>query len=369
MIRNLTRAGLLAASALAISAVPASANHTFATTLSTTKLEPLTGGARYEAWAIKGERKLSGGFISAAAGGGERRSVVNFPINPRSADAIAITIEPANDTDPGPSATVVLSGSVTSQGADLRFPVDLSGIAGSAILATPTDNDVNTNNDAAGLWFVDLSSGAPRPALKLPALPAGWVWEGWGVTQGNPLTTGRFTDAARPDGFNGFSGTQGGPPLPGEDFVRNLPAAITGPVNLADGNSRAVLTIEPDQAGVDPTGAGPFFVRPLKHQIPAGQAIRTSFTLGRDISEVPSGSVSFGARISSSYKGWGVVSPDNGASAASAWRWSNASGWRAAIRPTGQQVYVYPYAQGWSWTWTASTGWLAMRTNALSSLG
>jgi hypothetical protein len=54
-----------------------------------------------------------------------------------------------------------------------------------------------------------------------------------------------------------------------------------------------VLTIEPDLAGIDPTGAGPFSIKPLKGAIPVGQADHVSVELGRDLSEVPTGTARF----------------------------------------------------------------------------
>jgi hypothetical protein len=211
-------------------------------------------------------------------------------VEPAIAEAVVVTIEPLRDPDPAPSGIVVLTGEAGEQDARLSFPVDLNSVAGSFVLATPTDSDAS--NEAAGIWFLD-PAGGPGPSLTLPDLPAGWVWEGWGVTQGAPLTTGRFSSASDADLTAPFSGPVAAPPFPGEDFLQNLPAGVTAPVNLANGSSMAVISIEPDLKGVDPTGEGPFAVKPLKAAIPAGVADHQPVVFALDLSEVPSGVARF----------------------------------------------------------------------------
>jgi hypothetical protein len=262
--------------------------------LSVTQLAPLDGSF-YEVWVVKGPRKYSAGSFNVSPGGAlvdgfGHRARFFSPIAPSTADAVVVTIEPMPDADPGPSGIVILAGDPGRHLARLSFPVDLSSIGGSFILATPTDS-VSTN-ETAGIWFLDPAAG-PGPSLELPALPPGWVWEAWGVTQGTPLSTGRFISASGADSMAPFSGPNPGPPFPGEDFLTNLPAGIAAPVNLADGSSLAVLTIEPDLAGIDPTGAGPFSIKPLKGAIPVGQADHVSVELARDLSEVPTGTARF----------------------------------------------------------------------------
>jgi len=101
------------------------------------------------------------------------------------------------------------------------------------------------------------------------------------------------TSASGADSAAPFSGPNAGPPFPGEDFLANLPSGVSAPVNLADGSSLAVLTIEPNLGGADPTGAGPFSIKPLKSMIAAGQADHASVGMERDLSEVPSGTARF----------------------------------------------------------------------------
>src|SRR5262249_31984693 len=153
------------------------------------------------------------------------------------ATAIVITIEPSGDTDDVPSATHYLAGPVSGTSAALSVAApqalanDFRSASGVYILATPTDQD-NTN-ELSGLWFLDLSRGSPAAGLVLPALPAGWKYEGWAVVGGRPLSTGRFISASGPDEAAPFSGPLPGPPFPGEDWLRNAPTGLTFPLDLA----------------------------------------------------------------------------------------------------------------------------------------
>lgn len=262
--------------------------------LSLSGVEPLSLG-HYEGWAIFGDDKVSTGKFNVADDGSlvslSGSPLSSFEADASGSDMIVITIEPEGDTDAIPSGIVLLAGSLSGSTAALSFPIDLSGVAGGYILATPTDDDTDTTNDVAGLWFLDPGAG-PGPALTLPTLGEGWVWEGWGVTQGTPLSSGRFTDVASADLAAPFSGAGSGPPFPGEDFLNNLPGGVTPPVNLADGASTIVLSLEPDLNGVDPTGDAPFAIKPLVHGVPENLADHTLTGMDQNLGTVPSGSAS-----------------------------------------------------------------------------
>ena len=272
---------------------PASTAGTAEVALSLNGLEPLAAG-HYEGWAVTGDVKLSTGKFAIAADGslvgldGAPIDVFSTDGDAAAADTFVLTIEPDGDVDDQPSGIIVLVGPLTAGVAALSFPVDLGGVLGGYILATPTDDD--DTNDVAGLWFLDPSG--PSAALDVPALPAGWVYEGWGVTQGTPLSTGRFSTPDGPDAAAPYSGPNDGPPFPGEDFLTNLPASITAPVNLADGSSLVVLSVEPDMSGVDPTGDGPFSIKPLVASVPSGLADHTLTALGANFGSVPTGAAS-----------------------------------------------------------------------------
>jgi len=100
----------------------------------------------------------------------------------------------------------------------------------------------------------------------LPALGAGWTYEGWVVdTSGGapmPYSTGTFAMA---DGFDSdMAGPMGGgPAFPGQDFV----AYQGGPVlDLASGDFAAVISIEP----VPDNSPMPFQLKPLAGMIAQG---------------------------------------------------------------------------------------------------
>jgi hypothetical protein len=289
MSRRVFQAAAAACAASVFAAgVAASAQATFPLRLSTQELARLDG-ARYELWVIEGGRKLSAGTFN---GDSTAHSFVS-PVDPAKADAIAVTIEPVPDPNPGPSATVVLLGKPSGHTARLRFPINLNRMSGSFLLATPTDAD--STDETAGVWFLHIAGKTKmKPSLALPQLPAaGWAWEGWGVTQKTPLSTGRFASARGADRSSPFSGPKAGPPFPGEDFLRNLPAGVSTPVTLDDGASMVVVTIEPDVRGVDPTGPAPFSIKPLVARVAAGARDHASIRLRRDLSTVPSGTARF----------------------------------------------------------------------------
>ncbi len=287
---------VIAAAAVFASGATSASSATSTLGLGLTGLEPL-GGGHYEGWAIFGEEKVSTGKFALASDGSlwtlDGQPIESFEVDRdlNGADMIVVTIEPDGDVDAVPSGIVVLAGPVSGAAAALAFPVNFASIAGSYILATPTDDD--DTNEVAGLWFLDPSG--PAAALSLPELPSGWVYEGWGVTQGTPLTSGRFLTAEGADMDAPFSGPNAGPPFPGEDFLANLPAAISGGVNLADGSSGIVISVEPYLDGTDPTGAAPFSIKPLVGEVPFGLADHTLTALGQNLGTVPSGLASIGA--------------------------------------------------------------------------
>jgi hypothetical protein len=253
----------------------------------TVKNLPALAGASYELWVIYGQRKLSAGKFNVGAGG-RIAGRLSSPRDPAEADLLAVTIEPRGDRNKAPSPTVILAGKPSSAGARLAFPINLKTVAGTFLLATPTDDD--DSNETAGIWFL---TPAMKASLRVPAAPAGWAWEGWGVFGETPLTTGRFSKAAGADRSAPFSGPKGGPPFPGEDFLRRLPRAVSAPADLADGNGQVVLTLEPDVRGTDPTGAPPFPIKPLVAKVPSGTRDHVSLRLQRDLSSLPSGSARF----------------------------------------------------------------------------
>lgn len=286
MRRLITLLGGVVALAVVAANAGASTAASFPLRLSATNLPQLTG-ARYEAWVVFGSQKVSAGKFDVTASGAVKDRLAS-PRDPGQADAIAISIEPRADRNRGPSSTIVLAGKPKGRTAKLAFPFDLRKVGGTYLLATPSDDD--TTNEAAGIWF---STTTGKASLRLPAAPAGWAWEGWGVTQGTPLSTGRFARVTGADRSAPFSGPNPVPALPGEDFVKELPSGLALPLNLADGSSLVVISLEPDQNGKDPTGPGPFTFKPLVGKVPAGLNDHVSRSLRRDLTGLPRGSVRF----------------------------------------------------------------------------
>ena len=129
----------------------------------------------------------------------------------------------------------------------------------------------------------DRTDAGPVAGLDIPELPAGWVYEGWVVIDGQPVSTGRFLDPTGPDDFGGFSGPLGNPPFPGEDFIVNAPDGLEFPLDLR-GAGTVVLTVEP----ADDDSPAPFPIRPLAAPVPAGLEVPGSVELGEGPG-VPSG--------------------------------------------------------------------------------
>ena len=92
----------------------------------------------------------------------------------------------------------------------------------------------------------------PTAALTLPALPAGWVYEGWVVDANGPISTGRFTaaDMADDDAGGPDAGPDGTPPFPGQDFIDPALSLV---------GLTAVISVEPE----DDDSPAPFAIKPL----------------------------------------------------------------------------------------------------------
>lgn len=237
--------------------------------LTFTGLETLGDAAVYEGWVIVDGAPVTTGRFNIDGGGNAIAEDGEGPVFRVAADldptAVVITIEPTVDPDPAPANAHVLAGDFVNGVADLTIShpaalgTDFATATGRYILGTPTDGD--GNNELSGVWFIDLPLA---PGLDLPELPAGWVYEGWAVIDGTPVTTGRFVDPADADDFDGFSGDQGGPSFPGEDFIQNAPAGVAFPTDLT--NATIVISVEPE---LDDSPA-PFALKPLVSEVADG---------------------------------------------------------------------------------------------------
>ena len=248
-------------------------------------LEPLQNGFHYEGWLIVDGSPVTTGKFNVDTEGnlvtleGEAVEGGSFAVGDEAANAnlVVLTIEPSGDTDTIPAATKYVGGELVDGVANLTINVgptlgsDFSDASGSYILATPTNGD--GSDETSGVWFLDLSEGSPAAGLNLPELPEGWEYEGWAVIDGQPISTGRFTDPAAADDFAGFSGEQAGPPFPGEDFLVNAPEGVSFPVDLS--GAPIVISVEPSP---DDSPA-PFAFKPLFGTAPEDAADHMTFNL------------------------------------------------------------------------------------------
>jgi hypothetical protein len=245
-------------------------------TLSFSNLPPLnemTEGL-YEGWAIIDGMPVSTGVFNVNGSGqpvmpGGGDVIPFFPVADSIglASSIKISLEPPGDVDPAPSGLIVLGGEVNSETTALSAAVPgldmLMTSAGSYILATPSDNATDPDNDDEGIWFLTMP-GPVAGLTNLPDLGPNWTYEGWvvDVSGGGPIpyTTGTFDMAAGIDSDEaGCMG--GGPPFPGQDFT----AFHCDPVlDLDSGDFAAVISIEP----VPDNSPAPFLFKPLAGMIP-----------------------------------------------------------------------------------------------------
>ena len=224
--------------------------------LSFNGLESLGAGFVYEGWLLVDGNPVSTGTFSVGAGGSLSTSM--FSVDQaalQAATKFILTIEPSPDSNPMPAATKYLAGDFMGNTASLSvgdaatLGNDFRSAAGGFILETPSTRAL-ANDYASGIWWFDPASHGP--SLMLPALPAGWMYEGWVVGPDGPVTTGRFTQAtgADSDGGGPGAGPDGTPPFPGQEF-------ITPPVSLI--GHAAVISIEPEPDN----SPGPFTLKPL----------------------------------------------------------------------------------------------------------
>lgn len=255
--------------------------------LNLTGLEDLGSDFAYEGWVIVDGNPVSTGTFTVNANG--ELSQTSFPVSIadlNAATTFVLSIEPVPDADPAPAPAKILSGNFSGNTAsvDIKGQVgDFSGTSGKYFLATPTDGNMNP---LSGLWFIDNSSGSNVAGLKnLPTLSDGWIYEGWAVINGTPVSTGTFKTADGSDDSGVFSGSMPGPAYPGEDFLTNAPSGLTFPTNLS--GATVVVSIEP----VPDNSAAPFTLKPLVGNVPDPATGGTLYDVAFSADSYPSGTV------------------------------------------------------------------------------
>ena len=224
-------------------------------TLTPQSFPVLPGQLYYELWAqdTNGAVLSSLGQFRVNAAGEVTSTLEDGPpelgpaqdFDPRQTARVTVSVETVGNQGRGPN---LLAGDVTFDGTmaqvalstqhPLAIGVDLTGAAGSFILASPSDP--SGDNETNGIWFADPVG---QPALQLPRLPAasGWTYSGYVFADGHSIALGRFAepdsaddDGTGPEGWPGGNGFN----TPGSDFV------VFG-MDLAAGGVTAFISVEP----------------------------------------------------------------------------------------------------------------------------
>jgi hypothetical protein len=151
----------------------------------------------YEGWVIVDGSPVTTGTFTVDAD--HNLSKTTFSVDAtqlETATKFVLSIEPTEDTDPAPSAVKYLAGDFLGDDAAVNTGIvgDFSAASGKFIVAAPTTTSMD--DDLSGVWFLDNSSGSPMASLVLPTLDASWVYEGWAVIGGQPVSTGTFTSGS-----------------------------------------------------------------------------------------------------------------------------------------------------------------------------
>lgn len=253
-------------------------------------LSPLGPDFRYEGWLIVDNMPVSTGKFNITPSGQMSPRVFNVKKGDiEDATMFVLSIEPQPDNDPGPSATKILGGVFSNGMADLSINhdaalgTDFASAMGKYILATPTNGP--DTDEKSGIWFLSLESGSPMAGLNLPVLPAGWVYEGWTVINGMPVTSGKFDMlSGEVDMFDGYSSTENpGPTFPGEDYLMNAPSGLSFPTDISGGF--AVISVEP----YPDNGPEPFAIKPLAGMIPSDAMDHFTYMMDLNAGSFPTG--------------------------------------------------------------------------------
>lgn len=255
-------------------------------TIDIPNLEALGDDYVYEGWIIVDGNPVSTGTFSDVT------FPKSFPVlesQLQSATTFVLSIEPSVDSDPAPADTKILAGDFSGDSAVINsnLVADFSTVAGKFILATPTDMD--DTNEASGVWFLDNEAAPAVTGLELPVLSDGWVYEGWAVIDGTPISTGTFTDPSMADSNAATSPYKGdagnGPGYPGEDYLQNAPDGFTFPTDLR--GQTIVVSVEPSPDN----SPSPFTLKPLLHTIAVDAETHSTITMGAGPTQSLTGTV------------------------------------------------------------------------------
>lgn len=100
-----------------------------------------------------------------------------------------------------------------------------------------------------------------------------------------PVTTGTFQSVDMPDDTAPSSGSEAGPPVPGEDLVMNAPDGLSFPTDLS--GRKVVVSIEP----VPDDSAAPFVFKPLVGDVPMNAADHQTLSMTNHASSFPTATI------------------------------------------------------------------------------
>lgn len=246
-------------------------------------LPPLQDGFSYQAWARVGAQTHgsarfnvteNGSFVNDA--GQFTQNVAVFEVDISDASEVLITIEEKRNSDTLPSGTVILAGDLEDATAALStvhekaLAASFEGQTGAFMLLNWASG--SSGDDLSGVWFIDGSRTSPTAGLSLPALPEGWIYEGWIDVAGTLLSTGPFRENNTHDTLRQYSETDT-PPYPGEDFLENAPEGVAFPLDPSGATVRVSVEPYPDDA------LGPFGLFVLSGSVPSNPVSATPYSL------------------------------------------------------------------------------------------
>lgn len=264
-------------------------NETTEITLSVSGLPDLGNFYSYEGWLVYDNTAYSTGKFGVSSDSGSASFVVDAGQLNKATDFV-VSIEPSPDPNFDPSVVHILAGTFIGKSCELTPEHELaigstfSNAAGKYILATPTNGA--DSEELSGVWWLDPSG--PSKSLVLPELNTGWIYEGWTIINGNPVSTGKFDAPSMADNSDPYSAQLEAPSFPGEDFLLNAPIGLAFPTDLS--GQQVVISVEP----YPDISSSPFFIKPLIGNIPDGVTdhILYSMTNNSDVLDI-SGEVNY----------------------------------------------------------------------------
>ncbi len=273
-----------------------------------------------EVWLVAGADTVSVGrvaFPGGQKGPGEVAHGFSLPLG--EPERAFVTVEPPMDSDPGPSAFVMLEGPFEKGKAELAI---MGVVTDGRLLETDpgahslftTSNNVNNEGrleypslEDAGLWLFTLTPTRNRHGtreVKVTPVRASWTYEGWAVFHyGRPdevwVSYGKFRPdllgllSSRDDTGSGpYSGDEdylnaGVEDVPGEEWTTDnvaiqigvsLPPGVSVPFDLdaedpvtLEAEWTHAITIEPAFDEGEPMFQGkPFVIQPYRNPIGVG---------------------------------------------------------------------------------------------------